>query len=143
MAKKKTTKQKSVIHDFVNRKKTPTELIAENIAWMEWDKVQKVMEFLDWTWDGADSSPSQEELKDKAHELLEGAMIEALELLQQKDPSNDNRTVSQSSGGLEAEVFIEDGELYGTNISFVVENWPTEANHFITHEYNELLNYQN
>jgi hypothetical protein len=70
-------------------------------------------------------------------------MIEALELLQQKDPSNDNRTVSHSSGGLEAEVFIEDGELYGTNISFVVENWPTEANHFITNEYNELLNYQN
>jgi hypothetical protein len=40
MAKKKTTKQKSVIHDFVNRKKTPTELIAENIAWMEWEKIK-------------------------------------------------------------------------------------------------------
>jgi hypothetical protein len=143
MAKKKTTPQKSTINDFVNRKKSPTELISENIAWMDWEKVQNVMEFLDWTWDGADSSPSQEELKDKAHELLEGAMMEALEFLQQKDPTNDNRTVSHSSGGLEAEVFIEDGELYGTNISFVVENWPTEANQCITHEYNDLLNYQN
>jgi hypothetical protein len=144
MAKKKKTTTTSVVHDttrdFVTHTRTPYEMISENIAWMDWEKVQKVMEFLDWTWDNNKCSPSQEELKDKAYELLDGAMIEALEFIKEKDTTNFNRTVSHSSGGLNAEVFIEEGELYGTNISFVVENWPTDRFTMETSRYNELLN---
>ncbi len=124
MAKKKSTKKAKLVRTET-RTKPRQELIQEAIAWMEWGQVRKVMEFLNWTWDD-NGVPEEDDLKQKALELLNSAYDEAEERIEY-NTGVDCSEVSIFSGGLAATVSLEDGEVYDVSVSFILESSSAEA----------------
>lgn len=135
MAKKKETIKESKYNvdlEVNERVKGKNEMIQETLAWMNWEKVVKVMEFLNWTWN-KEGVPDSDMLKEKAFDLLDEVYDQAVELIEYDVNANDN-TLTNGSGGLEASVTIVNGEIYDLGISFVVESSFTEAVEFFSYE---------
>lgn len=128
MANKKTSKKVKQVRTET-RYKSRQELIQEAIAWMEWGQVRRVMEFLKWTWDD-NGVPEEDDLKQKAFELLNSAYDEAQERIDVGSSEGDgyvDSEVSHCSGGLCATISIEYGEVYDVSISFILESSSAEA----------------
>lgn len=130
MAKKKAT-TRTLATRTEHRVKGKNELICEAIAWMNWENVHKVMEYLEWTWDD-NGVPSTDDLKDKAEELMSGAYDEAVECIEVGGLTTD-KTLSHFSGGLKGSVDIENGEIYDVTIEFIPESWSAEALESLTY----------
>lgn len=124
MANKKSAKKSNPVRTET-RYKSRQELIQEAIAWMEWGQVRRVMEFLKWTWDD-NGVPEEDDLKQKAFELLNSAYDEAEERIEY-NTGVDCSEVSHASGGLAATVSLEDGEVYDVSISFILESSSADA----------------
>ena len=124
MAKKKSTKKAKLVRTET-RTKPRQELIQEAIAWMEWGQVRRVMEFLKWTWDD-NGVPEEDDLKQKALELLNSAYDEAEERLKYNSNIDDSE-ISHSSGGLASTVSLVNGEVYDVGILFIPESNSAEA----------------
>lgn len=124
MTNKKTSKKVKQVRTET-RYKSRQELIQEAIAWMEWGQVRRVMEFLKWTWDD-NGVPEEDDLKQKALELLNSAYDEAEERIEY-NTGVDCSEVSHCSGGLAATVSLEDGEVYDVSISFILESSSADA----------------
>lgn len=124
MAKKKSTKKAKLVRTET-RTKSRQELIQEAIAWMEWGQVRKVMEFLNWTWDD-NGVPEEDDLKQKALELLNSAYDEAEERIEY-NTGVDCSEISHAAGGLAATISLVNGEVYDVGILFVLESSSAEA----------------
>jgi len=76
----------------------------------DFDKVLKVMEFLDWKWQG--KIPEKVELIQTARKLL----IETMEMLFDKS----EEITAISTGGFQAEAWLEDGKPV-CSLKFIIE----------------------
>lgn len=79
----------------------------------DFEKVQKVMEFLNWRWDSLGRVPDAEEIKKQAKKLLKEC-----EKLYKKD----KKSHTVSTGGLQANVFDDSGEVCMV-LSFILEEF--------------------
>ena len=92
----------------INRNKLEN-LLDEIMDNFDFEKVAKVMETLNWTWLGADTSPTVEELQNMAGNLL-------------WDVCNADYDVV-SAGGFEASKDFSDPDDPYVALRFVVEEW--------------------
>lgn len=79
-------------------------------------KVQDVMIFLNWSWFGADESPSINELKDKAREHL----TSAYDLSEQHQ---DNVAIANGGFHALARYSYDELEVFSLELMFSVANW--------------------
>lgn len=76
----------------------------------DFDKVQKVMEFLNWKWVSTENGiPSVQELRSQARRLIKEAIEEKVRI---------------ATGGFRVDYFYED-EGY-VELSFIVDQWSSE-----------------
>ena len=85
--------------------------ILENF---DFDKVRKVMDFLNWTWHNEDETPSTYTLINSAKRRLE----EVYEISMRED-----RNCSISSGGLKASTIWDKGQVVCLELDFVLASW--------------------
>lgn len=76
----------------------------------DFDKVQKVMEFLNWKWVSTENGiPSVQELRSQARRLIKEAIEEKVRI---------------ATGGFRVDYFSEDGGY--VELSFIVDQWSSE-----------------
>ena len=90
------------------------EKLIENILEnFDFEKVRKVMDFLNWTW--ADNEvPSTYKLINSAKKRLEEAYTLS---------ERENRNCSISSGGLKASTIWDEGQVVFLELEFVLTSW--------------------
>lgn len=88
-------------------------MVDEVMDWFDWERVHKVMEFLDWKWGLAGEVPSIQELRSKAREHMY-IVIDA-----------NKPQYMITSGGLKATAFRDEksGKLTGVHLEFVLADW--------------------
>jgi hypothetical protein len=94
-----------------------TRLAMECLSEFDFEKVHKVMTFLDWKWwfPGQPHVPDIEELKRSAEKLLAEVVT-------------DNKGSTYiSSGGLKAEKTSHEGRIVSVYLTFELANWVAEA----------------
>ena len=77
-------------------------MIDDIISSFDWDRVQTVMEYTGWRWEGNQESPSLDELKEKAVYLLKGASDLRLGSF---EDVHWELSIMNGTGGLEASAF--------------------------------------
>ena len=99
------------------------DMIHEIIAWFDFEKVQKTMTALDWTW-GEEGTPSQFSLKESAYERLKSA---AELVLSPNNTEHHEIPWISASGGFKATAWkTEKGELSRLLLEFIVTEWDAE-----------------
>ena len=91
--------------------------IKEIINEFNFDKVQKVMDFLDWRWQNARRIPTIHELISKSENLLNDVCLELL--------NGQEKEWKVSTGGFSAYGFIDDSGDIELSLSFCIEEWET------------------
>jgi hypothetical protein len=94
----------------MNRQEVIQQQIDEIMDWFDFAKVQKVMDHLEWTWNGDYGPPSEAEIRQHARQAM-------------KDVA---RGGCQSIGGFEARVVegSEDGKPWlSLSLAFAVSEW--------------------
>lgn len=132
MAKKKNTTKK-----LEHRTKSRQELIMEAVLWMNWERVRKVMKFLNWTWYNQDTMedkvPSITRLKEQAMKNANDAYDLAEERI--KYGSAEGFTwESVSSGGICVTVKMDNNEIFEVCITFELESVTADAIETKTYE---------
>lgn len=85
--------------------------LSQNI---DWDKIEDVMEHLDWEW-GSDGIPDNFRLKSTCFRLLKDCYVYAY---------NDKEDRNVSSGGFHVEILVDDKGLPSHySVKFVIEEW--------------------
>ena len=98
--------------------KTKDELISAIIAEFDFERVHKVMKFLDWKWAGGSKPkvPTIHKLKECARSLLKDAYIGALK--------HKGERYSVTTGGFNADCFIDKGgNSIDFNLLFYIDEW--------------------
>lgn len=93
--------------------------LIECLNEFEFDKVHKVMKFLNWKWASKDTPchiPSQYELRESASKLL-------FECLEYSETNKEDWTVS--TGGFEANSYFEDGNIIDFSLKFIISEYNT------------------
>jgi hypothetical protein len=101
-----------------------SDMVNEVLAHFDFEKVHKVMTYLNWKWFDKASVPSISDLKESAEHHLYSAIEQAL------SPNNtDHHEVGwmSASGGFEAMAWKnEDGTLARVRLEFVVADWSAD-----------------
>lgn len=92
--------------------------LVECLNEFDFDKVHKVMKFLNWKWarEAPCHVPSASELKETASKLL-------FECLEYSEIHKEDWTVS--TGGFEANSYFEDGNIIDFGLKFIVSEYNT------------------
>ena len=97
--------------------------IFETMNYFDFEKVHKVMEFLNWGWwhdENAEHNkvkvPSIEEIRRKAFELL----CEVAEYADNLDEEMTDRVIG--TGGFEAKIFLNEDDMPEFELKFVLES---------------------
>lgn len=100
------------------------QMINEVLDNFNFKKCRKVMEFLDWTWAGANGVPTIENIKQTAKYLMEGAINGCLE----DKRALPNETYFHETGGLRAEAIKNKyNQLIHVKLSFVLDDWESDG----------------
>jgi hypothetical protein len=98
-------------------------MINEIIAHFDFEKVSKVMHFLDWKW-AEIGIPTIQDLKDSAVERLESAIEQVL-----SSKNNEHHDIAwiSSTGGFKAMAWkTKKGKLAKLQLEFIVSDWDSE-----------------
>jgi len=97
-------------------------MIDDIISSFDWDRVQTVMEYTGWRWEGNRESPSLDELKEKAVYLLKGASDLRLGSF---EDVHWELSIMNGTGGLEASAFCNEDktEIIALDLKFVIADW--------------------
>jgi len=97
-------------------------MIDDIISSFDWDRVQTVMEYTGWRWEGNQESPSLDELKEKAVYLLKGASDLRLGSF---EDVHWELSIMNGTGGLEASAFCNEDktEIIALDLKFVIADW--------------------
>jgi hypothetical protein len=99
---------------------TKTSMIAEIMEEFDFEKVQKAMRALNWTWRGSDQSPTVPELQETAEDLL----ISAIDGIQKERYMEPDVSYYAGTGGFEATAALGmDRKLCHLSLKFIVSEW--------------------
>ena len=97
-------------------------MIDDIISSFDWERVQTVMEYTGWRWEGNRESPSLDELKEKAVYLLKGASDLRLGSF---EDVHWELSIMNGTGGFEASAFCNEDktEIIALDLKFVIADW--------------------
>ena len=101
-----------------------SDMINEVIAHFDFERVNKVMKALNWSWAGTKGVPTISELKESAEQRLQDAIDQVL------SPNNtEHHEVGwiSSTGGFKSTAWKnEDNTLFRILLEFIVSDWDAE-----------------
>jgi uncharacterized ferredoxin-like protein len=102
------------------KEKDVDDMIKEIMDEFDFDRVETVMDALDWKWRG--ETPTIEDLKDEAERLLRGAAESRLGAFKNE---HHGVAIINACGGFEARAFCNEDKtkITGLDLAFVVESW--------------------
>ena len=105
---------------------SPYKMIHDVMENFEFDKIQSVMQHLDWRWAGDGYKvPSIEQLKRTAYDLL----VDAIEMAEKEMFEHDGIAYFSATGGLKAMVFKgENNRVNLIRLEFIIEEWEQSVN---------------
>ena len=97
-------------------------MIDDIISSFDWGRVQTVMEYIGWRWEGNRESPSLDELKEKAVYLLKGASDLRLGSF---EDAHWELNIMNGTGGFEASAFCNEDktEIIALDLKFIIAEW--------------------
>ena len=121
---KKTTAQKT--KRIETRTKHPQEMIYECLAWFDFETVKKAVDYFGFWSNEKEQNPSIEELKETAYDLLvKGVTVLQTEYIAFDDKLSVTFPIHQK--GFQTIIEVENGEITGISLNFILESWDTEA----------------
>jgi hypothetical protein len=98
------------------------ELIIEILENFDFDKCEKVMKHLNWTWWNNSNSPTVQELRESAKQRIEDSIIN----LKKEEKWHYSQPYMSSSGGVCAHVWKNRyGKICNIQLQFILTEWDT------------------